>query len=429
MKSFLYGLFASLFCLVFFSPESMSGQSFKGQLKTVVIDPGHGGNDPGTVVAGVMEKDIVLSIALRLGNKIKYEYPEVKVIYTRSKDIFIPLYERAAIANRNKADVFISIHANYFSQPYINGTETFTLGLHRSQDNLEVAKKENSVILLEDNYKTNYQGFDPRETESYIMFENMQSEYQLQSIELAASIQNEFTKNLPWKHRGVKQAGLLVLRETSMPAVLVETGFISNPTERKFLVSDSGKEKISESVFKAFTDYKKMIDMKSRFEIASESQPTVSHEIAVASSVEVNLPEKDTTVLKPAQQIDSLPQPKKVVTKPEVQIKTAPVIEKNIPAAENIPPSREPGSEPSKSQTFYSVQIGALNIALEPTAVNFKGEKKIFRVKVSPYFKFYSGRFQVLNEAFNEKTRLKAKYPDAFVVVFENDVPRIYRSR
>jgi N-acetylmuramoyl-L-alanine amidase len=413
MKSFPRGLWASLFCIVFLFPELTFGQTVKGQLKIVVIDPGHGGNDPGTVVSGVMEKDVVLSIALRLGNKIKYEYPDVKVIYTRSKDIFIPLYERASIANRNKADVFISVHANYFSQPSIYGTETFTLGLHRSQDNLEVAKKENSVILLEDNYKTNYQGFDPRETESYIMFENMQSEYQLQSIELAASIQDEFSKALQWKHRGVKQAGLLVLRETSMPAVLVETGFISNPSERKFLVSESGKEKVSEAIFKAFSGYKKMIDQKSLFNLTSEGQTAVVSEIPATTSK----PNPNPIIAQPQPSADSVKLPPTSLDTQTVKTEDSP--DNSIKNASESKPGR----------IYYSVQIGAIKVALDPTPGNFKGEKNIFRVRVEPWFKFYSGRFQTPEEAFKEKSRLKDKYQDAFVVVFENDIPGIYKKR
>jgi N-acetylmuramoyl-L-alanine amidase len=398
-------------------------------LRTVVIDPGHGGNDPGTVVAGVKEKDVVLSIALRLGNKIKYEFPDVKVIFTRSKDIFIPLYERASVANRNKADLFISVHANYFSKPSIFGTETFTLGLHRSQENLEVAKKENSVILLEDDYKTNYQGFDPRETESYIMFDNMHSEYQLQSIELAASIQDEFSKNLKWKHRGVKQAGLLVLRETSMPAVLVETGFISNPSEREFLVSESGKEKISESIYKAFSEYKKMIDLKSRFDITSQGQTAVSNEVTATYSESSDPQAKNGSDSISSLTTDPAFQPAKTEITPDSSIKIATVYEKNNQTSGNTLSNHEIRIETNNNVIFYSVQVGAFNTAIEPSADHFKGEKNIFRVKVAPYNKYFSGRFKTPEDAFKEKSRLKNNYPDAFVVVFENNVPRIYRNR
>jgi N-acetylmuramoyl-L-alanine amidase len=251
---------------------SLSAEEVRA-LRTVVIDAGHGGHDPGAVSGGVREKDIVLDLALRLGERIKTVYPEVKVLYTRDKDIFIPLFQRSDFANRNKADLFISIHANYVSSPAVSGTETFTLGLHSNPENLEVAKKENSVILLEDDYSANYEGFDPREAESYIMFENLQSEYQGQSIDFAANIQRQFGKNLNLNDRGVKQAGFLVLRRASMPSVLVEAGFISNPNERKFLVSDAGKEKITESIFQAFSSYKKTIDERSRFSLAIASQP------------------------------------------------------------------------------------------------------------------------------------------------------------
>jgi len=248
------------------------------ELQTVVIDPGHGGNDPGAVAAGIREKDLVLDVSLRLGRMISEAYPGVKVHYTRSKDVFIPLHARASAAVRHKADLFISVHANWVSQTSVGGTETFTLGLHRSQENLEVAKKENSVILLEEDYSTNYEGFNPNETESYIMFENMQSEYQSQSISLAAHIQEEFTRHLRLHNRGVKQAGFLVLRQITMPGVLVEIGFISNPTERKFLVSEEGKRKVAESLFKAFKTYKKEIDDRSRFTTVAGNTPVTGQE-------------------------------------------------------------------------------------------------------------------------------------------------------
>jgi N-acetylmuramoyl-L-alanine amidase len=401
------------------------------QLRTVVIDPGHGGHDPGAVVGDVREKDVVLSVALRLGNKIKNEFPDVAVIYTRSKDVFIPLYERASKAIRNKADVFISIHANYVSTFTVRGTETFTLGLHRSQENLEVAKKENSVILLEDNYSSNYQGFNPKETESYIMFENMQSEYQSQSIALASNIQDQLTRNIGLSNRGVKQAGFLVLRQTSMPSVLVEIGFISNASERKFLVSESGKEKISESIFQAFSDYKKMIDQKSRFDTASENQATTGNEVPVFTSIPTNTPSQNSC--------DSLNnQPSTIgsqVLKTEITMddssKNAPAdVKKNQKvAAANTPAVQVIQTKPENNEVYYSVQLSAVRVALEPTPGNFKGEKNIFRVKVEPYFKFFSGRFRTPEEAFIEKTRLQNKYQDAFVVVFEKDIPSIYKKK
>ena len=412
-------------------------------LRTVVIDPGHGGHDPGAISGGIREKDLVLTVALRLGNKIKTTYPDVKIIYTRAKDEFVPLYERAARAIKNKADLFISIHANYVAETGVRGTETFTLGLHRSQENLEVAKKENSVILLEDNYTANYEGFDPKETESYIMFENMQSEYQSQSIALAANIQDAFTRNIGLHNRGVKQAGFLVLRKTSMPSVLIEIGFISNPAERKFLTSETGKEKISESIFQAFSTYKKSIDQKSRFELAVSEQPGLTDQDTNRRKVTgtpgaVPLPEaagdnnkstsgsvrqSTTDSLSRQQILAGTPKEKKEKSTSEKPPLTPPETKNNS----GVNPGSMPDmGNPGNMEVIYSVQIGAVKIPIDPVPGNFRGEKSVFRLKVEPYYKFYSGRFADPKEAFAEKARLSSKFPDAFVVVIEKNIPRIF---
>lgn len=368
-------------------------------LRTVVIDAGHGGNDPGAVSGGVREKDIVLDIALRLGKKINQTYPEVKVIYTRDKDIFIPLFQRADIANRNKADLFISLHANYVSSPSASGTETFTLGLHRSQENLEVAKKENSVILLEDDYTSNYEGFDPREAESYIMFENLQSEYQGQSIDFAAQIQNQFGQNLNLIDRGVKQAGFLVLRRVGMPSVLVEVGFISNPNERKFLVSETGKEKVTESIFKAFSSYKKTIDDRSRFNIShTETNITPA----------VNQPAVDTPN----------PSAKGNTTSPATSnSQNRPVNER----ATQVQTS-------ANNQQWYAVQVAAIQKVIQTNPSNFKGEKNITRLPVGNINKYVAGRYKSFSEAAKERDRLKSKFPDAFVVRVNNGIPTLVKN-
>lgn len=228
-------------------------------LKTVVLDAGHGGHDPGTNWGGVREKHVALSITLKVGKMIKENMPDVKVIYTRDDDTFVELYERANIANRSHADLFISIHcnANNSTRPY--GSETYTLGLHRTEDNFEVAKRENQVIYLEENYKENYEGFDPNSPESYIIFSLYQSQNMAKSISLAARIQQEF-KKAGRHNRGVKQAGFLVIRETSMPSVLVETGFVSNASERQFLNSYEGQMKLARSIYNAFKSYKTSVE-------------------------------------------------------------------------------------------------------------------------------------------------------------------------
>lgn len=239
-------------CLFSVTAQTNKSASFR----TVVIDAGHGGKDPGAVGKIVKEKDIVLPIALKVGDYITKEMPGVKVVYTRSEDVFVALDERAEIANRAKADLFVSIHANSISNPKIFGAETFVLGLHRSQENLEVAKKENSVIVLEDDYNAKYEGFDPNSTESYIIFELMQNVYLDQSIEVASLIQDQFEKRVGRHNRGVKQAGFLVLRKTAMPGILIEVGFLSNRDEEMFMATTEGQEYLASAIFRAVRDYK-----------------------------------------------------------------------------------------------------------------------------------------------------------------------------
>ena len=402
-------------CLLWFATTT-EAQTLNGsrELRTVVIDPGHGGNDPGAVSAGVREKDIVLDVSLRLGKLISNAYPGVNVIYTRSKDVFIPLHARASVAVRNKADLFISMHANWVSQTSVRGTETFTLGLHRSQDNLEVAKKENSVILLEEDYSTNYEGFNPNETESYIMFENMQSEYQSQSISLAAHIQDEFTGTLKLPDRGVKQAGFLVLRQITMPGVLVEIGFISNPTERKFLTSEAGKSKVAESLFQAFSAYKKEIDSKSQFTMVGGEEPgTPKSGVTVPGTPKsgVTMP---GTPGKGNNTAGSPPPPPKENPTP------AP----DVASASSALVKARGKEESSSPATWYAVQVGAVGKEVTPTPANFRGEKNIYKVRIAPFYKYYSGKYDTLSGAIAEKKRLSGKFPQAFVVIFENGVPR-----
>ena len=227
------------------------------KLKTVVLDAGHGGRDPGAMVGKLMEKDIALDIVLKLGHYIKEYLPNVKVVYTRDSDFFVPLYKRAEIANKIKADLFISVHVNICGSPSIHGTETYALGLHRTEDNLDVAKKENSVILLEKDHTTRYEGFDPNSSESYIMFELVQNEFLDQSLMFASDVQNQFRTRAARHDRGVRQAGFLVLRETSMPSVLIETGYMSNKKELNYLESDNGRALIASAIFRAFRNYKK----------------------------------------------------------------------------------------------------------------------------------------------------------------------------
>ena len=243
------------------------------QTFTVVIDAGHGGKDPGALGSMSKEKDIALSVAKKLGEKINSTHSDVKVIYTRTTDKFIALDERPKIANKANAQLFISLHCNALDRRKTSpqGVETYILGLHRSQDNLEVAKRENSVIVYEDNYETKYQGFNPKEPESYIIFEFMSNKFLEQSLSFASLTQHELINGAKRTNRNVRQAGFLVLRETGMPSVLIELGYITNRDEERYLNSAQGQNTLANSVLKAFTKYKTEFDKRNGYVASSEN--------------------------------------------------------------------------------------------------------------------------------------------------------------
>ncbi|VAV82896.1 N-acetylmuramoyl-L-alanine amidase [hydrothermal vent metagenome] len=245
-----------IFCLVFIF--STPFKSFAQENFVVVLDAGHGGKDPGKNSGKYYEKNIALNIVLLTG-KLLNKNKNIEVIYTRNKDVFIELKERGKIANEANANLFVSVHCNaHHTQAY--GAETYVLGLHANERNFEVAKQENSVIFLEDNYKEKYAGFDPNSPEAVIGLTLMQEEYLDESLILASNIQQKFTNNLKRKDRGVKQAGFVVLHQTYMPSVLIETGFITNKNEGAFLNSKSGQEKVANAIYNAIIDYKKHLD-------------------------------------------------------------------------------------------------------------------------------------------------------------------------
>lgn len=250
-----YYLIICLFCCI--------GLLAHGKTFTVVLDPGHGGKDPGAVGKSSYEKNIVLSVAQKVGNKLTETYgKDIKVIYTRNSDVFVELEKRARIANDAHADIFVSIHTDAVDKSSVYGASTFTMGMSKESANLEVAKRENSVMLLEDNFQERYAGFDPSSVESYIIFELMQDINMENSISLAKNIQNGFIDRK--RHsRGVRQAPYWVLHRTSMPAVLVELGFISNPEEERYMKSSKGQDELSESIYQAICKYKRACDNKS----------------------------------------------------------------------------------------------------------------------------------------------------------------------
>jgi N-acetylmuramoyl-L-alanine amidase len=384
MKKIFFNVILACFLILIWetaicSKSVISAKKDEKHITVVVIDPGHGGKDFGASMGNANEKDIVLDLALRLGESIKSNYPEIKVLFTRTKDVFIPLYDRANLANKNKADLFISIHVNGTENPNAEGTETFVLGEHRSKDNFEVVKKENSVILLEDDYKTTYEGFDPNSAESYIMLANTQSEYLDQSIMFASEIQHQFSHNAKRMDRSVKQAGFLVLRQAAMPSVLIEVGFISHTNERNYMLSESGKSTLSVSIFNAFKDYKRKIEEKSNFAFHSETGNLTGNLTDIKNGTNESTETLNQTVI------------------PDIV------------------------TESKTNDVFFSVQIAASKKKLDTSPSNFKGEKNVFSIDSQDIIRYYSGKFINYNDAVNEKKRIEKKYPESFIVAFENN--------
>lgn len=241
---------------------NLSATSFKSnsRLRIVVIDPGHGGTDPGTMGKNSKEKDVALKISLKFGAYIEKNMPDVKVVYTRKDDRYLSLEDRAELANKLKADLFICVHANALPGSPAYGTETYVMGLKKDKGNFEIAKRENSVILMDENYKEKYEGFDPASPESYILFSLSQSIYQESSLLFAAKVEEQFKRKTGRYSRGVKQAGFWVLWRTAMPSVLIETGFLTNAKEESYLLSSEGQESIAFGIYHAFKEYKSEIE-------------------------------------------------------------------------------------------------------------------------------------------------------------------------
>jgi len=256
--------------LILFPINLFSQPVSKYKIRKIVIDAGHGGKDPGAIGKKAYEKDIALAIALKLGKYIEKNIDDIEIIYTRTTDVFIELHRRAEIANSNKADLFISIHANSNKSSKPKGTSTYVMGLNRSEENIEVALAENSVIYSETDYKQQYEDFDPEAAESYITMSLLQNAFLEQSLIIAGKVQEQFAKRAGRKDIGVRQAGLIVLWNCTMPSILVETGFISNREEEKYLISDEGQSFIASAIYRAFREYKTQIENAGNF-IASNN--------------------------------------------------------------------------------------------------------------------------------------------------------------
>ncbi len=354
---------------------------------TVVLDAGHGGHDAGAVGSFSKEKNINLRYALLVGDMIKKNIPDAKVIYTRDKDVFVDLNERARIANRNKADLFVSIHTNSSKNAKANGMETFTLGVSKSKENMEVAMLENSVIKLEEDYETKYEGFDPNSVDSYIMFEFMKDQYTDRSITCADFIQTKMIQTSKRNDRGVRQAGFLVLRATAMPSVLVELGFISNKDEEKYLNNNDNQVKLATAIFNGIKEYKHELDKKSVNSNSEELKAEVTEPIEVAQ------PKKD---------LEAKEENKGELTKEKEEI---------TPNSTLLTPNSEYEYE------FFIQYLVSKNNYNADNAV-FKGHAPTKILNENNLYKYLIGPFDV-NTVFNKRNEITKHFPDAFIVAYK----------
>ncbi|MDO4310311.1 MAG: N-acetylmuramoyl-L-alanine amidase [Prevotella sp.] len=441
---------------------------------TLVIDAGHGGNDAGAIGKISKEKNINLNVALSFGRYVEANCPDVRVIYTRKTDVFIPLHERANIANRNKADLFISIHTNALPKGRIaRGLETYTLGMNRAADNFDVAKRENSVILIEKDYKQRYEGFDPRSSESYIMFEFMQDRNMEQSVVLAKAVQQRTCAAAGRPNKGVKQAGFLVLRETSMPSCLIELGFITTPDEERYLNTKSGIDALGKGIYQAFLDYKKKYDKSSAVQIKASPAPAAKPEksrrtstTAPTTSVKTKTPAEQVqktenkrdkrnsksiireltdarngvSTEKPEEKVVAKPDApekadKDVAVAPEVvavaENKAAPIPEKPVTRSTEIPAATpEPIAQPAEtaaavsetidSAPVFKVQILASSSNLPANDRQLKGRTDTSCYQENGLYKYTVGSSTDYNEIFRLRKSLLENFPEAFIVAFKD---------
>lgn len=363
----------------------------------LTLDAGHGGHDSGALGSISKEKSINLGVVLKLGGLISANCKDVNLVYTRNTDVFIPLQERADIANRNNSNLFISVHTNSAKSTSAYGAEVYTLGLAKSKANLDVAMKENAVILLEDDYKTKYKGFDPNSVESYIMFEFMQDNNMESSLSLATKVEDNFVKGLKRYDRGVRQAGFWVLHRTACPSILVELGFISNKQEEKFLASDAGQEKLAKAIYNAFLDFKSEYDKKLGRRVPAGEKPA---RLDLTEDVQ---PERSTAVIPETVQ-------KKIEPATDKKNDIVPAKTDNTIASA---PSTQKSGIPVFRVQFYSAPEKLSNN--DPMLVNVQ-ELDSFRE--GGLYKYTSGNSSEYKEILKIKDQLKKRFPDAFIIAF-----------
>lgn len=380
---------------------------------TLVIDPGHGGHDAGALGAISKEKNINLAVALRFGKYVEQNLPEVRVIYTRKTDVFIPLNERANIANRANADLFISVHTNALPAGKVaRGFETYTLGMHRAKDNLDVAMRENSVISMEKDYQQRYQGFDPRSSESYIIFEFIQGKNMERSVELARMIQRGVCDGANRPDKGVHQAGFLVLRETSMPGCLIELGFITTPDEERLLNNDSRVDDIARGIYEAFAKYKNKYDR------------SVSVPYRAKDSEDVNLPKivPDQEPAPKTRVVTRGKQPKREEATPEQPKREVKEVKKPEPKREVK--KTETKKEVKKTEVadapVFKLQIFVGSRNLRKGDAHFKGETDYDSFQEGNLVKYTLGASTNYNEIYRLRKEKLDKFPEAFIIAFKN---------
>lgn len=345
----------------------------RGQF-TVVIDAGHGGKDPGAMAHGYKEKDIALAVALKTGNKIKANHPNIRVLYTRDRDVFVGLQARSDFANRHKASLFISIHLNSSTSGSAYGTETYVIGMNKQSNNLNVAMRENKAMLLESDYKTTYRGFDPTNAESYIIFDLMQEAYINRSIDIAKFVERQY-KNNGRTSRGVRQEGLWVLSQSAMPSILTEIGFISNANDAAYLGSESGQEEVAGAISRAFT---KFYDSKSK----------VGREHSTADSSEQTAPAEVTSSSSRSSQRNN--------------------------------PMTKTEKKESEGQHTFRVQFMTDRTKIDTSDKQFRSlHESIYREQSGKVWLYLAGKFSKLEEAKRYLQTLKKKYPDAFIVRYD----------
>ena len=391
----------ALICAFISTASAEEGAQNSIKIKTVVLDAGHGGKDTGAISknGAIKEKDITLSVALKLGKMINSNYPDVKVVYTRKRDEYIELSKRAEIANRNKADLFISIHVNSQKGTTATGTETFVMGTHKSSSNFEICKLENSVIVLEEDYQSKYEGFDPNSPESYIIFSLLQNTHLEQSLKFAALIQDNFKLGPIKVNRGVKQGGLLVLWKTTMPAVLTEIGFISNPAESNQLRRDAVQSQIAARIFNAFAKYKTDYEGGAPKLIPDNEIPSQSAEQQEAA-------------------VESAEQQEATVANADRQEATVAesAVQDEQPDAKRQPEAK---GQPEASGKAYRIQILSVTKVLPAGAQDLKGRRDAYYSYVNKAYKYCIGEYATREAAAADLPKIRKQFSGAFIIFAE----------